>query len=277
MIIIGTSGYSYDDWVGPFYPEGTKKNEFLDFYRQHFDTTELNFTYYRMPTAGMLQNIGNKVQPGFLFAVKMPGEITHERDDDPLPAIRQFVEALVPLKEENKFACALAQFPTSFHATPENEDYLRRLREGLGDTRAVIEFRNRDWVTEDTFDLLHEHRFGFCCVDQPQFKSLIPPVAIATSEVAYARFHGRNYKKWWQHDEAWERYDYMYTAEELQEWVPRLKALDEQKETALTLVYMNNHWKGQAPASASLMGELLQAAGAELSRTPPDFHRQFEA
>src|SRR5690554_6947799 len=222
MIYLGTSGYSYDDWVGPFYPGGTKKTEFLDYYRQHFNTTELNFTYYRMPSAKMLANIGSKVEPGFLFAVKMPGEITHERDDDPMPALAQFNDALAPLKDEDKFACVLAQFPYSFHATPENEDYLKKLREGLGDTRAVVEFRNRNWVSEDTFDLLHENGLGYCCVDQPQYESLMPPIAIATSAVAYVRFHGRNYKKWWQHDEAWERYDYMYSAEELGEWVPRV-------------------------------------------------------
>lgn len=268
MIYIGTSGYSYDDWIGPFYPEGTKKSEFLAYYRQHFPTTELNFTYYRMPTAGMLANISNKVSPGFLFAVKVPGEITHEREDDPLPGVARFNEALVPLKEEDKFACALAQFPSSFHATAANKDYLKQLRQGFGDTRVVVEFRNREWMSEETFDLLRENDFGYCCVDQPQFESLMPPIAIATSEVAYARFHGRNYQKWWHHEEAWERYDYEYKREELAEWVPKIIGLDQQKETMLTLIYMNNHWEGQAPASANLMRDLLQEAGAKVA-TPP--------
>ena len=265
MIHVGTSGYSYDDWVGPFYPEGTKKNEFLDFYQGHFDTTELNFTYYRMPSARTLASIANKVGPGFLFSVKVPGEITHEREDDPRPAVEVFNAALAGLKDEGKFACALAQFPTSFHATQENEDYLKALREAFGDTAVVIEFRNRDWVTEDTFDLLAEHDLGFCCVDQPQFESLLPPVAIATGPVAYVRFHGRNYKKWWHHDEAWERYDYMDTAEDLQAWAPRIKGLDEQSGTQVTLAYMNNHWAGQAPASAKLLQDLLRKEGAQVS------------
>lgn len=268
MIHVGTSGYSYDDWVGPFYPEGTKKDAFLDYYQQHFTTTELNFTYYRMPSARMLRNIGIKVEPGFLFAVKVPGEITHERTDDPRPATTQFNEALAPLQDEGKFACALAQFPYSFHATPENEDYLKQLSEAFGATRVVVEFRNRAWVSEDTFDLLHDNHLGYCCVDQPQFESLMPPIAIATSAVAYARFHGRNYQKWWHHDEAWERYDHEYTAEELQEWVPKLSALDAQSETDLTVVYMNNHWEGQAAASAKLMERLLADAGADVRRHP---------
>jgi uncharacterized protein YecE (DUF72 family) len=266
MIHVSTSGYSYDDWVGAFYPSGTRKSEFLDYYRKHFDTTELNFTYYRMPTAGMLANIGNKVQPGFLFSVKAPGEITHDRQPDPRGVVRQFNEALKPLIDEDKFACVLAQFPTSFHADDPNRKYLKKLREGFGDTPVVIEFRNRGWVSEDTFDLLHDLQFGYCCVDQPQFESLMPPIAIATSAIAYARFHGRNYQKWWHHDQAFERYDYAYSAEELGEWVPRLKALDEQKGTALTLVYMNNHWQGQAPASANLLASLLDKAGARVSQ-----------
>lgn len=270
MIHIGTSGYSYDDWVGPFYPEGTRKNEFLDFYRHQFDTTELNFTYYRMPTTGMLANIADKVDPGFLFSIKVPGEITHERNDDPLPAVEMFNGALDALKVRDNFACALAQFPYGFHLTDGNRDYLKRLREGFADTAVVVEFRNRDWVSEDTFDLLHDNGIGFCCVDQPQFESLLRPIALATSPIAYVRFHGRNYKKWWHHDEAWERYDYEYKVDELQEWVPKIKALDEQDNTELTLVYMNNHSKGQAPASAELMGDLLEEADARLSRRPPE-------
>lgn len=269
MIRIGTSGYSYDDWVGPFYPEGASKNEFLDYYRQHFGTTELNFTYYRMPSARMLENIGNKVQPGFRFSVKAPGEITHEREGNPRPAARQFVEALAPLREPDKFACALLQFPTSFKPGEASEAYLKQLAEAFADTPAVVEFRHRGWITEDTFDLLQENGLGFCCVDQPQFESLIPPIAIATSEIGYVRFHGRNYQKWWHHDEAWERYDHMYTAGELSEWVPKLKALDEQRETQETYVYMNNHWAGQAPASGKLLAKLLRAADARVADLPP--------
>ena len=264
MIRIGTSGYCFADWVGPFYPEGTPKDAFLDYYRQYFDTVELNFTYYHMPTAAMLGNIGHKVDPGFLFSVKTPREITHEREGDPRPTVRQFDEALRALKDEDKFACVLAQFPYSFHASPANRDYLQRLREGLAETPVVIEFRNRAWVSEETFDLLHDLNLGFCCVDQPQFDSLLPPLALATEPIAYVRFHCRNYAKWWHHDEAWERYDYAYSADEFREWVPRLMALDDQSTTDLTLVYLNNHWQGQAPASARLLRELLQDEAAQV-------------
>ncbi len=260
MIYIGTSGYSYADWIGPFYPAGTRKNDFLEFYKTQFSTTELNFTYYRMPDASMLAKIAAKVENGFLFSVKAPGEITHERDGDPRPLVDQFTAALAPLKDESKFACVLLQFPTSFHATQANVGYLRRLREPFGDTPVVVEFRHRDWISEATFDLLRENNLGFCCVDQPQFESLLPPIAVVTSDIAYLRFHGRNAEKWWHHDKAWERYDYMYAAQELQEWVPRLKDMDGQ--TQLTLVYMNNNWQGKGPASARLLRDLLRQSGA---------------
>jgi uncharacterized protein YecE (DUF72 family) len=98
-------------------------------------------------------------------------------------------------------------------------------------------------------------------VDQPRFKSLVPPVAVATGPVAYVRFHGRNYDKWWRHDEAWERYDYSYSDEELEEWLPKINQLDE--ESPLTLVYMNNHWQGQAVGTARQLRMLMEEDKAE--------------
>ena len=255
MIRIGTSGYSYDDWVGPFYPPGLKKNDFLSFYAKQFGTTELNFSFYRMPNALTLERMAAKTRPDFLFSIKATRTITHERTDDPSGEFAAFVDALTPLKESGKLACVLAQFPYSFHATDENRDYLGKLRDGFGDNPVVVEFRNRQWITDETFDLLRRLELGFCCVDQPRLKNLVPPVAVASGPVAYLRFHGRNYGTWWEHDEAWQRYDYEYSADELGEWVPKVRQLDEA--TSLTLVYMNNHWRGQAVASARLMGDLL--------------------
>ena len=256
MIYIGTSGYSYDDWVGPVYPEGLAKSEWLTFYAQEFKTTELNFTYYRMPNPWMLGRIADKVPPGFLFTVKATREMTHVREEVDAALFQQFKDAVQPLIEQDKFGCVLAQFPNSFHNTPANQDYLRVLREQMGDLLVVIEFRNREWIQDEVFELLREQALGFCCVDQPQFRNLIPPIAITTGPVAYARFHGRNYKKWWKHEEAWERYDYTYKDEELQEWVPKIKRLDEEAEQ--TYVFANNHYQGQAVTTARQLGMLLK-------------------
>jgi len=258
MIRIGTSGYSYDDWVGPFYPTDLKKSDWLEFYARHFDTTELNFSYYRQPEAGMLERIAAKVPPGFVFTIKAFQGLTHERAEDNSGEFQTFVEALAPLIDQGKFGCVLAQFPFSFHATPENVDYLKVCRERFGDLAMVIEFRNRGWLTPAMFQFLREQRLGFCCVDEPRFSSLMPPVAEATAPVAYVRFHGRNAQKWWRHEHAYERYDYSYSEEELGEWVPKIETLAAEAQT--TFVFANNHFQGQAITTARQLSMLLGQA-----------------
>jgi uncharacterized protein YecE (DUF72 family) len=119
----------------------------------------------------------------------------------------------------------------------------------------VVEFRNAGWVKDETFDLLRSENLGYCCVDEPRLKGLLPPIAVATSAVAYVRFHGRNYAKWYAHEEAWERYNYTYSEEELREWVPKLRELD--AEVPLTLVYFNNHFEGQSTKGARDLSQLL--------------------
>ena len=254
---IGTSGFSFDDWVGPVYPEDLPKRQWLNYYAREFSTCELNFSYYRIPDGRTLSQIAAKVPQDFLFSIKAYRGITHERED-PEPQMEQFSTALAPLIDQGKLACVLAQFPYSFHANPANRDYLKRVREGLSDLPVVVEFRSREWISGRTFEELKALDLGFCCVDQPRFRSLIPPVAVATGPVAYVRFHGRNRAKWWEHEEAWERYDYSYSDEELREWVPKIRSLDD--EAPLALVYMNNHWQGQAVNSARQLMSLMDRA-----------------
>lgn len=254
-IRIGTSGYSYKDWVGPFYPQGTPQGDYLPFYASEFRTTELNFTFYRLPDSKTLQRIMAKVGPGFTFAVKATRTLTHELADDVQAEAKRFVTAVEPMVAAGEMGCILAQFPYAFKAAPETHDHLKRLRESLGDLPVAVEFRHDSWVTEETFEFLRQHRLSYCCVDQPRLRGLLPPVAVATAPVAYVRFHGRNAVKWWHHDEAWERYDYTYSRDELGEWVPRIETLA--KDSDLVLIYMNNHWQGQAVDSARQMRELL--------------------
>lgn len=254
MIYIGTSGYSYDDWVGPFYAPDLPKKDWLAFYAQEFRTCEINYTYYRLPNPHTLAAMSKKTPPDFLFTVKASQELTHGREDTDA-AFQAFRAGVAPLIHEGKLGCILAQFPFSFHATPENRDYLRMFRERMGDLPTVIEFRNGQWLTEETFALLRELSLGFCCVDEPRLKGLLPPIAVLTSPVAYVRFHGRNAKKWWQHENAWERYDYTYREEELREWQPKIRSLDEKAEK--TFVFANNHWQGQAVGTARQLRMLL--------------------
>ncbi len=255
MIYIGTSGYSYDDWVGPVYPPGLPKQEWLAYYAREFQACEINFTYYRLPSARTLAAMEAKTPPGFVFTVKASQELTHDRDD-PEPAFAAFRAGVAPLVEAGKLGCVLAQFPYAFHATRENRDYLRRFRERMQGLPAVIELRNRAWVSEETFGLLRELGLGYCCVDEPRLPGLIPPVAVATSPIAYVRFHGRNASKWWQHEAAWQRYDYTYSEEELAEWRPKIHSLDSQAE--VTFVFANNHWQGQAVGTARQLRLLLE-------------------
>jgi uncharacterized protein YecE (DUF72 family) len=262
MIHIGTSGYSYQDWKGVYYPEGIKDNEMLEYYAQDFRASEINYTYYRMPSARTLAAMARKVPDDFIFTVKASKELTHERDsengadDGGTPEnFRLFREALQPMIDERKFGAVLAQFPNSFKPTPENRDYLAIFRERMGDLPVVVEFRNSAWVTDDTMELLRQNNLGYCCVDEPRLKGLIPPIAVATAPVAYVRFHGRNAKKWWHHDEAYGRYEYEYKPEELQEWVPKIEKLDNTAEH--TFVFTNNHFRGGAVRTANQLKELL--------------------
>ncbi len=252
MIFIGTSGFSYDDWVGPFYPAGLPQRDQLGFYAREFPTVEINTTYYRVPDPRLVQGWVARTPERFLFSVKAYQGLTHEREAPDFPG---FVAALRPLTEAGKLACILAQFPYSFHPTAENRAYLRRLREGFGDLPLVVEFRHVGWLRSETFDLLRSLRLGFCCVDEPRLPGLLPPMAVATGPVAYVRFHGRNAAKWYQHEHAWERYNYSYSADELREWVPKLRQLD--AAAGLTLVYFNNHYAGQAVRGAHDLGQLL--------------------
>ncbi len=266
VVYLGTSGYSYADWVGPFYPEGIQPRDYLAYYARHFAAVEVDYTYYRMPSGRTLAAMARKVGPDFRFAVKATSTMTHEREatEETFAAYRR---ALEPLLREGKLACVLAQFPHSFHNTPANRDYLQRLREGLADLPVVVEFRSRDWIHDAIFDLLGRLGLSFCCVDQPRFRSLVPPVAVVTGEWAYVRFHGRNYEKWWQHEEAWQRYDYLYSREELAEWVDKVRDLAAQARH--TAVFFNNHYAAQAVQNALQFAEMLTQAGVEIASVHP--------
>jgi uncharacterized protein YecE (DUF72 family) len=119
----------------------------------------------------------------------------------------------------------------------------------------VVEFRDSAWVSEETFSQLKALSLGFCCVDEPPLKGLMPPVSVSTGPVAYVRFHGRNSERWWKHDHAWERYDYSYQEPELEAWVPRIQTLE--AASPLTLVYANNHYKGQSVETIRKLESLL--------------------
>lgn len=254
MIFIGTSGFSYEDWKGYFYPERTSKQNMLGYYAAHFNAVEINSTYYTIPSAASFAGMDRKTPPGFEFVVKAHQSMTHEKRavSDSFEA---FLGAVKPILESGKLGCILAQYPWSFRNTPENHSRLREFKERVGETPAVVEFRNAEWVRDETFSLLVELGLGFCCVDEPNLKGLVPPVAIATSRIGYVRFHGRNCAKWWKHDQPHERYDYLYSEQELEEWTPRVKRIEQC--TDRTYVFFNNHFHGKSAQNAQMFARML--------------------
>jgi uncharacterized protein YecE (DUF72 family) len=195
-IVIGTSGYSFADWVGPFYPHGTRSGDFLTYYARHFDAVEVNSTYYRVPHPSVLERMEKKTPPGFRFVVKVNQAMTHERSLDSA-RVREFLAVLEPLKAAGKYDGLLAQFPWGFKRTAENESHLAALRESLPGEPLFVEFRHASWATSDLGDWLRGQRLGFCAVDEPRLEGLMPPVTLLTGEDAYVRFHGRNAQNWW--------------------------------------------------------------------------------
>ncbi len=243
MLYFGTCGFSYNDWVGNFYPRGMPRQKWLSYYSEEFNALELNSTFYALPKLSVLEAMVAKTREGFLFSVKANQEMTHLRKQDDR-VFAAFVNILKPFIYAGKLGCVLAQFPYSFHFNRQNRDYLELFRQRLGDLPLVVEFRNAEWLRTEVFDWMRSHNIGFCCVDEPQLPKLLPPLAEVTSKIGYVRFHGRNAAKWWQHEHGHERYDYTYSVEELKEWVPRINKLSSQAER--TFIFANNHWRGQA-------------------------------
>jgi uncharacterized protein YecE (DUF72 family) len=160
----------------------------------------------------------------------------------------------------------LAQFPWKYRPTPENRRFLAKVRDELPDMPVVVEFRNADWAAAGTFDLLRELELGYCCVDEPRMKTLMPPVVTATSDIAYVRFHGRNNEQWWKGD-ATQRYAYRYSEPELMEWVPKVEQLA--GATDKTYVFFNNHNVGNAAQNAEQLALLIEQTLPQLQLAQP--------
>ncbi|HHX22944.1 MAG: DUF72 domain-containing protein [Tepidanaerobacteraceae bacterium] len=255
MILIATSGYAYKDWKGPFYPEDIKDKDMLSFYSRFFPFTEINSSYYSMPNSYMFYHMMRKTPNDFLFSVKAYGGMTHQKDlSDTI--VNKFTDALKPLIEQNRLCCVLFQFPYSFHNNQANKDYLKRVREHLKDVNIAVEFRSLDWLTEETINLLKKCELSFVCVDEPPLKGLLPPVVAVTGPIGYIRFHGRNTEKWYNHQKSYERYDYLYSEEELKEWVPRIEHLAKKVKTVF--IAMNNHFNAQAVINAQQLLNLIE-------------------
>ncbi|MEN3008358.1 DUF72 domain-containing protein [Pseudothermotoga sp.] len=250
MIYVGTSGYSFPDWIGEVYPKEISKPDMLKYYCHvwNFNAVELNFTYYASPSYKTIVSMLRKTPSHFVFSVKLPASVTHEgwkSQSFPQDDVKKLLDALIPMVEENRLKMLLAQFPYSFRDTPENRRYLQLIHEKI-ELPTAIEFRHASWNNEGIYKLLESCGFTFVVVDEPNLRELFPYVPITTSDKAYFRFHGRN-KNWFTATEG-ERYNYKYSVEEISNFAKDVIRLAQRASDVF--VFFNNCYRGNAVRDA---------------------------
>jgi uncharacterized protein YecE (DUF72 family) len=266
MIKIGTSGFSFKDWIGEVYPRNLGQKDFLSFYQSDlgFDCVEINSTYYTLVRAESFEGMEKKTKDGFEFVVKAYRGITHDPFDcriagapDPFGQaakdnIDKFVYSITPLAEKNKLSAVLLQFPVFFYFNQANKDYILFCRERFNKIPLVVEFRNSDWAKAESLELLEKNGLAYCAVDEPKLPRLMPLMPEVTGEIGYLRLHGRN--KNWFNAPASDRYDYLYSKAELESFVPVIQKMD--KKAKKTFVFFNNCHGGKAIKNAMMLKEL---------------------
>ena len=280
MLKIGTSGFSFQDWLGTIYPRDLPKDQMLVYYANElkFDCVEINATYYALMSQNMFSGMLKKTAPGFEFVVKGFRGITHDPFDyrlkDKKPTIqkaeentKKFAYSLQPLKQAGQLGGVLLQFPVFFTYTSQNQDYILKCQEWLDGAPLIIEFRNHAWAKEETYQFLRKNKLGFCVVDEPKLPRLMPFVNITTSNTGYLRFHGRN-PNWFKpagspansgNAPMKERYNYLYNDKELQEFLPEIAKLE--KATEKTYLFFNNCHMGFAAKNGLRLKDFLIQQG----------------
>ena len=251
-VLVGTSGYVFDDWVGSFYPPKLPRKDWLRFYASQFDLVEVNATYYRIPPPKIFEGMALKTSPKFKFIIKANQEMTHHSSRD-RSLYELFCESIHPLVERNRCDGILLQFPYGFKNSPANQDHLRFLSDAFCGHNVWAEFRHRSWNGDGTKELLLKLELGYCAVDEPSLPGLMPASSYVTSNKGYVRFHGRNSHEWWGGGHR--RYDWEYTTEELESWLEKIREMSEV--TTTTYVFFNNCYMGRAIKGARLMQRLL--------------------
>ena len=249
--IVGTSGYSFDDWVGRFYPAETRKKTMLERYVEHFEAVEVNFTYYRMPTVRTMESLARRTPEGFLFWVKANQETTHNSNRT---VAGRFIENIAPLTDAGKLAGILLQFPQSFHRTAANRTYLAGALSDFAPLQTAVEFRHRSWEHGAVVEGLRERNVTLVVPDVPDIRDLYHSPAAATTGTGYLRLHSRNADKWYAG--AVERYDYSYSEAELGEFIRQWSRLDEP--LGQVFAFFNNCHHAQAAENAEAFRKLLE-------------------
>ncbi len=241
-IFIGTSGWSYKEWEGPFYRKSEKNK--LRAYSQIFETVEIDSTWYRYPSKGTVMGWLRYSPSDFVFTAKIPKLITHDKklglEGEVKKDLDSFLELMQPLQLNGKLGCFLIQLPPSYEYNPENlESFFELLQPQY---KYAVEFRHLSWMREETWKLLNKYEVAYVNVDEP----LIPPEVHLTTDFTYFRWHGKGKNPW---------FNYKYTKDELDPWIPQVKEVA--VKVRMVYGYFNNHFHGYAPENALyLIGSL---------------------
>jgi uncharacterized protein YecE (DUF72 family) len=264
---IGPSGWSYDDWQGIVYPR-RKPSGFkpLQHIARYFNAVEVNSSFYRIPDPRMTAAWPNLVPSTFRFAFKLTQIFTHQHAAFPEQlAVRAFRDGVKPVREAGLLGPLLMQFPWSFRYDPASVDWLLRLAEQFADFDRFIEVRHASWSAPEALQALR-HIGGYCNIDQPTLADCLGPTQHVFGSRAYVRLHGRNARHWFADNvPAFERYNYLYSDEELREWVRRLNAMSTEAEEIFA--FANNHYRGQGPANALELKALLTGERVDVPPT----------
>jgi uncharacterized protein YecE (DUF72 family) len=304
-IRIGTCSWADESLVKYWYPKGVRSGEErLRYYAEHFDTVEANSTYYRLPDEQMVANWAERVPDGFVMHVKAFGMMTrHPVKADVLPpelrdgapvdnrgridrpprelraeVFARFHAALEPLRTAGNLGGILMQFPSYIVCKPLSYEYLEWAKDQLRGDHMLVEFRHRSWLEEEhraeVLSFLEELGATYVIVDAPktEAKNLVPTVVARTSPMAYVRMHGRNAATWnIRGRSAAERFDYLYSDEELREWAQPLKELAAGAREVYVMLNNNGRsraggdgkgWISQAPTNALTFRSILEEEGA---------------
>jgi uncharacterized protein YecE (DUF72 family) len=243
-LLIGTSGWSYSEWTGIFYPNSSTNK--LSFYSKIFGTAEIDSTFYAFPSKGLVLGWSRYSPEGFVFSAKLPRAITHEKRLDLSQGAEsdlvRFLSLMKPLITTGKLGPILIQLPPSY-SYEEDFGKLKSFLEVVpDDVRFAVEFRHPSWLRDEVWSLLKSRNVANVIVDEP----LLPPETVVTADFAFIRWHGRGTRPW---------YNYRYTEAELKKWVPKVKEVSSRANK--TFGYFNNHFRGFAVEnSLKMMGML---------------------
>ncbi len=251
-IRIGPAGWAYKDWEGIVYPQkpGAKFDP-LEYLARFFNTIEINSSFYRPFTPTTAKSWLSRVAdtPDFAFTAKLYRVFTHERGKATADDEKQVRQGLDALERKGKLGALLLQFPWSFKNTLEERAYLVKLIDRFKNYPLVLEVRHTSWNVPQIYEWLEESGVGICNVDQPLFAKSIKPAELTTSQIGYVRLHGRNYQDWFREKAPRDdRYNYLYTVDELEPWISRIKEIAAKTKEAYVIT--NNHFRGQAVVNA---------------------------